>query len=218
MSKKTTVLCVSGKMQSGKNQFADYLSEEIEALELGKQKHDMFAGELKKGAYKDFKRLSNQLISEYERLRDKYDEIAPELKDDIAWMDVNESQFYEDKTLLTRALLQIYGTDIFCNRIDEDYWAKQVMQHIEAATEQFIIITDTRFPNELQLLQNNHNFRTIGIRIERDTGIECDHPSETSFDNFLEWDFIVDNNGSLKDLKESATAVIETLILDYKLK
>lgn len=203
--KNKIVLCISGKMRSGKNQFADYVSEVINEKYEVTQRMDMFAGDLKNGAYEDFQRMIKVFKEEYDRL-----ENPGQL--DLEWLNVTREQFFEEKTLFTRALLQIYGTDIFCKRIDQDYWAKLVLNKAEKCEEDITLITDTRFPNELSLLQNSNKFKTISIRIDRETGIECDHPSEIALDEFKEWDFIVDNNGDLEQLKSAAETIIDLVM------
>jgi hypothetical protein len=206
------VLCISGKMRSGKNQLADFIAEYINEKNLGTVGFEMFAGDLKDGAYKDFQRLSNIFKEEYKKISKIYGPTCPGLLEDLSWMDVKEEQFYEDKTLYTRALLQIYGTDIFCNRVDSNYWATRVLDKCEESTNDFILVTDTRFPNEIDIMQLGESFKTIVIRVERETDIECDHPSETSLDDFNEWNFIVDNNHSLEILKQSAKTIVDIII------
>lgn len=67
------------------------------------------------------------------------------------------------------------------------------------------IITDCRFPNEFRAIKDNGG---IVIRIERDGIVPINaHPSETALDSF-EFDFEIENNGSLEDLRRSVTFML----------
>jgi len=78
------------------------------------------------------------------------------------------------------------------------------------------IITDTRFPNELKAVKDRDG---ITIRINRpQKGIDNQntvmlHPSETSLDN-AEFDYLINNNGTIKDLVEE----IKKVFKDPKIK
>ena len=74
------------------------------------------------------------------------------------------------------------------------------------------IITDTRFENELQAIQDRNG---ICVKVERACGIFMnksraekinregfEHSSETSLDHVKEWDWVFNNNGSIEDLVE----------------
>lgn len=206
------VICISGKMRSGKNQFAEYLAEAIKSRNCGTVEYDMFAGDLKQNAFEDFQRLIKVFKEEYDRVnRDIGD---PKILG-LEWLNVKKEHFFEDKTILTRALLQIYGTDIFCNRVDSNYWAQRVQNRAVNSNKNFILITDTRFENELEMLSDLRNYITVAIRIERDTGIQCDHPSEVSLDKYPFFDFTVENNSDLESLKQSAEAVLDKILEEY---
>lgn len=76
------------------------------------------------------------------------------------------------------------------------------------------IITDTRFPNELEAVKERNG---ICLRVERfdknaniavqqgeklSTAIENLHPSETALDDYKEWDWVIQNDGSIEELVE----------------
>lgn len=208
------VFTISGKMRSGKNQLSNYMSEYIAEKQYGTYIIDMFAGELKQNAYEDFSRLSKILteikLDLIEPLEDL--DLINYLEDKLSWMDVKKDQFFENKTILTRALLQIYGTNIFCNRVDKDYWAKQVLKKCNDSKYDFTFISDLRFKNEISLLENNDNFKLIKIRVERETGIKSDHQSEIDLDDYNNWNFIVNNNNSLKTLKINAHKIVDFVL------
>ena len=80
------------------------------------------------------------------------------------------------------------------------------------------IITDTRFPNELKAIKDRGG---ITIRVNRPDFVEnaltgerfpvkvhrSGHPSETAMDN-EEFDYVIENSGSLKDLEEKVLEIL----------
>jgi hypothetical protein len=74
------------------------------------------------------------------------------------------------------------------------------------------LITDTRFPNELEAAKT-HNGITIKIVRESGNTIGTTHASETALDDYTKWDYVVDNNGSLEDLKTQILSILEILVI-----
>ena len=70
------------------------------------------------------------------------------------------------------------------------------------------IITDSRFPNELAAVKKHNG---IAIKVIRDSGntIGTTHTSETALDNYTEWDYVIDNNGTLEELKTQVLSILE---------
>lgn len=60
------------------------------------------------------------------------------------------------------------------------------------------IITDVRYPNEAEAIKS---LGGILIRVDRETGYKDNHISETALDDYDGWDYIIDNNGTLEDLR-----------------
>ena len=129
-----------------------------------------------------------------------------------------KDNFYEDKTDITRVLLQTYGTDIARKRFDDQFWVKTMAKRINADTNtDVIIVTDVRFPNEVEDIHDFiEGWRIVPIRIERDIirgSLIQEHPSETALDDYKFWEFIIDNNGTLEDLKSSAKCLSEQILI-----
>ena len=189
------VILVSGKARSGKNQFAEYLKENLEERNLVVAT-DLFARGVKDGCREDFSELVKYL-NEHTNIKTQ----------DYNW--------YENKTELTRILLQIYGTNIFRNRVDGDWWVKKQIERILRMDANVCIITDARFPNEIDLVKEKLGklCTVFSIRINRhyqETGIP-NHASEVALDNYLDFDYIYDNDGSLEQLNEFASIVVDDI-------
>jgi len=226
------VLLVSGKLRSGKNQLSEYITELLEEKNLT-VKQDLLARGVKDGCKNDFEKLSKQLnhksdgiINQITSLKSTVHQlmqsygiqnqfpIFDNLIQDVSEFKIKEENWYEDKTDLSRLILQAYGTDIFRNRIDKDWWIKEQKKRITESNEDVIIITDVRFPNEVDDMYSN-DYMIIPIRIDRESDLDdatAWHESETALDNYNGFNYFVDNNGSLEDLKESAEKIVNEII------
>lgn len=114
-----------------------------------------------------------------------------------------------------RRLLQVIGTE--CGRAyDPDIWVKHVMKDVINYTLllDFVIIDDWRFPNEAEAFENNLSFQTFKVKIIGSQETHSDHPSENQLEDDSLFDVIVYNTGSLEDLENTITQLVERRILD----
>ena len=151
---KKTIILISGKLQSGKNSFADYM---IDHFKKNKKtvEYEYFAKELKSNCVKDFSQFTESLNifshnlkefikNNFEILkRDSFIKLDGLLKD----IEVTEDNWYDNKNLITRSLLQAYGTNIIRKRVGENYWIDKLKENINNSESDFILITDIRVPN-----------------------------------------------------------------------
>ena len=114
-----------------------------------------------------------------------------------------------DIDMTVREYLQKVGTECFRNNIDKDFWikcfAKEMQRFID--WKDTIVITDLRFENEVEYV------KSIGatiIKIDRNSCIRYNHPSETYIDS-IKADYLIDNNGTLDDLLESVKHIVKDL-------
>ena len=121
------------------------------------------------------------------------------------------------KPMTVREMLQIIGTDALRNNLHQDVWVNALMcDYIPYSVrgsdyeeyESNWIITDMRFPNEMQAVKANGG---ITIRVVRPSNKEIPldllHSSETSLDN-AEFDYEIINDGKLEDLIEKVEKII----------
>lgn len=144
------------------------------------------------------------------------------------WRETQDSYWYNKsngKIKSPRWILQQFGVEIkklFC----EDFWASIVENEILNHLNQNFILTDTRFPDEIEMLKK-HN--TFFIEVKRgvqpswytlaedyNTGILMKKPEILNSIPESEWRWIgkvkyhtIYNNGSLDDLKKT---VFKTLL------
>ena len=214
---KKIVVLISGKLRSGKDQLCTYMRAKLEAdgYTTGQVS---FAKPLKDGVWEDFTSLFNYL---HEKRLEMLEAGAP--PESVEWLITRESNIYEDKTGITRALLQIYGTEIFRRRVSDTYWVDKCVQAVNDSSASVVFVTDVRYPNELDAFLDWYNEDQVGrhaasIRIERPDflrgGSADEHTSEKALDDHSPWDFLVDNSGSLEDLMGAAEAVTKAIQSD----
>lgn len=222
------VILVCGKMRSGKDQFAAFLKDEFE--KAGKKVvFDKFAQDLKDFCANDFKDLAsimNDRVSNVKAMIMNFtsshftdmqsqaftNEILKNLND----LMIQPHNWYEEKTPVTRSILQIYGTEIFRDRVKQSYWVDRVYDRLTKSNEEVTLVTDARFPNELDVFSKeflgNNGLKAVSVRVERGTGIQDDHPSETALDDYECFNYLIDNNGTLEELRASAKALVEEIM------
>lgn len=112
-----------------------------------------------------------------------------------------------------------------CNNCNKDYSLKESVNRENenlccpncntlsdfGYNKQNFIITDMRFPNELEAVKSR---KGITIRVNRGTVertgkviIRDEHPSETGLDNAT-FDYVIENNGTIKDLVDQIRIIL----------
>lgn len=124
------------------------------------------------------------------------------------------------KKSTVRDVLQILGTDLLRKGFNENIHVAATLGSIKK--DEKVIITDTRFENELEAVKKregitirvNRNFHldlANGVHIETIrkgslTEME-EHISEKSLDN-AEFDYEIDNNGTISDLIDKIRIIL----------
>ena len=90
-------------------------------------------------------------------------------------------------------------------------WAREkdpdIFVNIALKDKEAIYCSDVRFLNEFRALKS-HGWKCI--KINRDTGYNSSHSSECELDSMedSQWDYIIDNNGTLEDLYNKLDNII----------
>jgi hypothetical protein len=124
-----------------------------------------------------------------------------------------------------RDLLQKLGTEAMRNGLHTNVWVNSLFSDYRVLDDTLRasmgnvldysdcvfpnwIITDTRFPNELEAVKTH---KGITIKVIRDSGntVGPTHASETALDDYTKWDYVIDNNGSIEDLKTQVFSILE---------
>lgn len=128
----------------------------------------------------------------------------------------------EIEILTPRKFLQLLGTEcgrkiihpnIWCIATFNDYKPQHYrvvkdysgMPLYQETTMPKWIISDVRFPNEAEAIKDRNG---ILIRVERNTGNTEMHDSEIALDNYKNWDYVIDNNGTIEELIEKVRDIL----------
>lgn len=135
----------------------------------------------------------------------------------------------EGEPMTYREFLQALGTEVG-RTIDTDLWVKTMMDKYidgfnsypsygtdEYGNTVFVemvkvepcwIMPDTRFPNEVKAIKDRGG---IVIKVNRDTGLRDSHISEHALDDYNDYDYVIDNNGTMGELIAKVATMMETL-------
>jgi len=116
-----------------------------------------------------------------------------------------------------RNFLQIVGD--WARDINEDIFVELLERKLEDYEEyELILISDVRFENELEMLKKN-GFKII--RVNRDINMlnenQANHKSEINLDNYSDYDYVIENNGTLNELYEKLRVIINNIFNNISL-
>ena len=173
---------ICGKKQTGKNTVADYLKYHI----------------------------SNSRILTF---ADPVVDIAEVLTNEDFRINYENKKkmFFPIVNLTGRELLQKIGTE-WGRSLNSNIWIDLLFEKIDDLlsldVNKHTIISDVRFKNEADEILKRGG---ILIKIERNTGLIDSHVSENDLDDYDKPMYIIDNNGTLENLKKQLNTFIKTL-------
>jgi hypothetical protein len=108
----------------------------------------------------------------------------------------------------TEAMRDGLHTNVWVNALFADY-KPVVKEWDELGNDTLVqypnwIITDMRFPNEMEAVEER---KGVTIRVVRPGTVTGEHPSETALDDAY-FDHVISNNGSLEDLVEKVKQIL----------
>jgi dephospho-CoA kinase len=195
---------ISGKKGSGKNTVADLINERLD----GKYKMKAYADKLKEMAAImlgcPVEKLNDQEFKKAQ-LSDEWflgDEFFEKGND---WDKVMYSHLV-DKKLTPRDVLQMLGDNT--RGIHPNVWVNSLFA--DWTKRKKWIVTDVRFPNEYEAIKERGG---IIIRVNRKTNSKDTHQTETALDYYKEFDYVIGNNGTMKQLNISIDEMFKELEL-----
>ena len=185
------ILSISGKKRAGKSTVTDYINRRYGFLEMS------WAYPLKEIIGKQIFGFTQEQIygSTAERER-----IIPE------W------------SMSSRQILQKVGTDMFRNNIDKDIWVKWGLRYIDSTLsrlENSIVVSDTRFPNELEGLrkfseEKKITFASMNI-VRKGLVSEDTHASENALEGYA-FDYTIEGgDGELQLLFNQVESILSEI-------
>ncbi len=194
------IIAICGLQGSGKDTVGSYLINKYGFTKLS------FAGVLKDIVAIIFGWNREMLEGATKESRDWREEV------DSWW-----SKKLQIPNLSPRYVLQYFGTDLFRNHFHPDIWVICVERQLSKYSN--CVITDCRFPNEIEMLRSN-GAKIIKITrgmlpewyqlYESDKIIEPDgiHPSEYLWIK-TKFDYEIENNTTIIDLENCIDSIIE---------
>lgn len=214
------IVALNGTIGSGKDTFSDVF------INNG-WKRVSFAGTLKDAVSVIFGWNREMLEGSTPEARKIREEIDP------YW----SAKFGKDIT--PRYILQYFGTDVLRSHLHNDIWINSLERQILQLDSDKIIVTDCRFPNELNMIRSNNGIvieiqRILpewydfcsGFNIEYHSNKKTNpnyivpatpadifgiHPSEYEWIGINNPDYIVKNNTTISDLEEKAYLIMNEI-------
>ena len=115
-----------------------------------------------------------------------------------------------------RDLLIELGTEIIRKKIDPDFHIDRLIQDIKVLSYFYdtFVVSDIRFPVEIEKPKKEFdNVTTIKMIRNSDelNDAQKSHVTETGLDSFNSFDYVIENEGSLEELKEKAMKIVKEI-------
>jgi uncharacterized Fe-S cluster-containing radical SAM superfamily protein len=194
-----TLVCISGRMRHGKDEFSRALGTSLEAR-----------------GYRVYRRAMGDALKEQ-----CAGILAQVLEDHPKWGKLGLHDRYEKLLAIMhgggpekeqfRGLMQWWGTEFKRGLYWDDYWVRIHQQWVQEKgrkhkdTPIVVLVPDVRFPNETEYIRQAGG---LLFRVERPIPIPAnEHVGEKMLDTWTDWDAVIENNGTLEDLVRNAQAM-----------
>ena len=186
------ICSLMGKARVGKSTFAEFLIDEFTLR--GKHYYQIaFADELKRMCMELFKLEYDQLWGD----RKEYTDLRF-VKNHFG-VSSNPADYWS-----AREIMQEVGE--FFRKIDYDFWVKKVDEKIKGCDDW--IITDVRHLNEADYTRDKGFLINI-VRKNAEEIHGMSHESETALDKYEDYDLLIENDGTLLDLRTAAKDAVD---------
>jgi len=200
------IIGISGKAQHGKDTIGKFLAQELNKKKGITCVLMAYANELKNMVQKYFDLSYEQLWGSEKEVSDKR-YIKPVDYD----YDRDNPPYWT-----AREIMQSFGE--YFRSVDYNFWVKHLFKIIDEKEYEHVIITDCRYPNEVNPVFERNGYH---VRIHRDLDLDThgkEHSSETSLDGKFKIDFEVENNGTMDELKKTASDIADAILEMERLK
>ena len=118
-----------------------------------------------------------------------------------------------DESTKPRDFLQQIGVELIKNKISANMLINRVREDIEVYSYFYdvIIVSDARFIDEIEVVSDRIVIKVVGN--SSDLTIEqASHITEHGLDLYDKYDYVINNNGSIEDLKNDVEKVLEVIL------
>ena len=175
---------ISGKARSGKDTFTGMLLDALEKKQASYIKM-AYADDLKERVMKDFDLTYDQV---YGDLKEVPDHRYCKPGSSAAFSSNPYEAFWTP-----REILQYMGTEGY-RHIDSKFWIKQLFKKIDSSFIKNVIITDCRFPDEVDAVLEAGGIHIRVTRRNKDFVADTSHSSETSLDKYSFCNYTIKND------------------------
>lgn len=208
------IIGISGRIASGKNTVGDIIEKLCLTNNGPKFEQKAFAGKLKQMA----SLLTGIPVEDFEDQEFKKSYLGAEWGT-VESNPLNAVPVFENiefnHLMSVRELLQKLGTEAIRNGLHPNAWVNALMceykrPKLSEYNPSNWIITDVRFPNELEAIEDVKGLTLKVVRpVEKSKTPARLHPSETSLDK-AEFNYTIINDGSIADLIEKVRQILIT--------
>lgn len=210
--KNKFLIGITGKKQSGK----DTIGKLLISLYLSKT-----IGILKNTKLEDIYQIVSERSFLYlYKFADPLKDIVTKLincnRNDLE-NEIFKNTILPDWNLTPREIMQMFGTD-FCRTFNPKIWIKMLDEEIAQSDQDFIIITDVRFYNEVTYIKNMNGIIIKVVDLNQQNSDL--HISENELDDFEDYDYIIYNKKESFDVtySESLKKEVEKIYNDIDSK
>lgn len=189
--------------------FADVLKQEVCIKILGLSWEQCYGTDAQKMSETHLRWENMPGITTHKTPQDKVDSVVAGRLGEYYEKVLGGVVYHEPGPMTGREAMQYVGTEIF-RKMYADVWADATLKRIKEYDSHLSVITDCRFPNEVEAVQKAGG---KVIRLTRNPFPDDDHASETALDpeNYDEnnFDAIIDNqNMSISEQNEALHQVL----------
>ena len=198
----------------GKNTAGDYLVKNYNFTEMA------FATQLKEGIKAIYGLSDDQLYGDKKETIDKFWNVTPRTlmqwlgtdvfrkKDKDFWVKTLERKYlnFVGEKQRSYPMEGLQSKPTYLNFVGEKQRQNTNKTEINRAN---VVITDVRFQNEVDFI---HKYNGIVIKIHRESINDTStHIAEKGIDNIEDYDFLISNDGTIKDLHNNIQKIIISL-------
>lgn len=199
------------RLHTGKDTAAKILIEKYGFTRMS------FADELKRDVIRRFPHTLKEIAKVYLTLGitpiNGFETLSTN-ENDSRWDEFIHRLVWIDKPPIVRRLIQNYATEV--RRADDPaYWVDIVEDIIISNKLQRVVITDLRFPNEGNWI---HRHGGLCLKITRTSAPIIAHESETALEDWLKWDAVIPNEGTIEQLWSHVEILVSTWCKNEELK
>lgn len=134
------------------------------------------------------------------------------------WAGFKNFQYYQDHpeakqeilpkiNKTPRDILIDFGTKGIREQVYSNTWVEYLMHEISEMPEPIILISDLRFPNEVERIRESGR-PSILVKVVRPCIPPTDDPADLALEGYDEWDHTIVNDGTKRDLNDQLVDLV----------